>query len=71
MQMLVAQTAPKVINSVPVELATNSLRSDYIVLEAIEFPGINLFWAGSVFMMIGLLLGMWNRMSQPKIVESV
>jgi cytochrome c-type biogenesis protein CcmF len=71
MQMLVAQTAPKVINNVPVELATNSLRSDYIVLEAIEFPGINLFWAGSVFMMIGLLLGMWNRMSQPKIVESV
>lgn len=47
---------------VPFEVATNSLRSDYIVLEAIEFPGINLFWLGSLLMMAGLALGMWNRM---------
>lgn len=48
--------------TVPFEIATNSLRSDYIVLEAIEFPGINLFWLGSLLMMVGLAVGMWNRM---------
>jgi cytochrome c-type biogenesis protein CcmF len=48
----------------PFEVATDSLRSDYIVLEAIEFPGINYFWLGSVMMMIGLLVSMFHRMSQ-------
>jgi len=48
---------------VPVELATDSLRSDYIVMQAIEFPGINLFWAGASFMMIGLLFSLWHRLS--------
>lgn len=47
---------------VPVEITTDSLRSDYIVLEAISFPGINLFWLGSTLMMIGLALAMWNRL---------
>lgn len=46
---------------VPLEIATNSLRSDYIVLEAIEFPGINFFWLGSVLMLLGLFLGIWQR----------
>lgn len=46
---------------VPVEMTTDSLRSDYIVLEAISFPGINLFWLGSLMMMIGLGMAMWNR----------
>lgn len=48
--------------SYSVELATNSLRSDYIVLEAIVFPGINLFWLGSLLMMIGLGFSMVIRM---------
>jgi len=47
---------------IPIELATNSLRSDYIVLEAIEFPGINLFWLGSTLMMLGLLVSMGRRL---------
>jgi cytochrome c-type biogenesis protein CcmF len=47
-----------------VEVATNALRADYIVLEAIEFPGINLFWAGSTFMMLGLGLSMGYRISK-------
>ncbi|MEN0003316.1 MAG: cytochrome c assembly protein, partial [Bacteroidota bacterium] len=52
------QSEPKPLT---VELATNSQRSDYIVLEAIEFPGINFFWAGSIFMMLGLALSTWHR----------
>jgi cytochrome c-type biogenesis protein CcmF len=46
--------------SYPVEFATNSLRTDYIVFEAIIFPGINFFWAGSIMMMIGLTMS-WIR----------
>jgi len=48
----------------PFEVATDSLRSDYIVLEAIEFPGINLFWLGSTLMMVGLLLSLFYRIGQ-------
>ncbi|MCB9350243.1 MAG: cytochrome c biogenesis protein CcsA [Lewinellaceae bacterium] len=51
----------KAAERIPIELATNSLRSDYIVLEAIEFPGINLFWLGSMLMMIGLAVSMGRR----------
>ena len=47
---------------IPFEVATDSLRSDYIVLEAIEFPGINFFWLGSLLMMIGLGFSMWQRL---------
>lgn len=50
--------------AVPVEIADNALPTDYIVLEAIKFPGINLFWAGSLFMMIGLGLAMFRRLSE-------
>ncbi|GJM32772.1 MAG: cytochrome c assembly protein [Saprospiraceae bacterium] len=48
----------------PVEIATNSLRSDYVVLKAIEFPGINYFWIGSLMMMLGLGMGMVFRIRQ-------
>lgn len=48
---------------VPIEVATDSLRSDYIVLEAIEFPGINLFWIGASLMMIGLAVSLFRRLS--------
>ncbi len=65
--LMAAKTAPRNANSAPVEIATNSLRSDYIVLEALEFPGINFFWAGSVLMMVGMALGMWRRMRNNQI----
>jgi cytochrome c-type biogenesis protein CcmF len=54
------------LNQALVEVATNALRSDYIVLEAIEFPGINLFWVGSTLMMLGLGLSMGYRISRLK-----
>ncbi len=49
---------------IPVEIATNSARTDFIVFEAIEFQGINLFWIGSILMLFGLFFSMWYRMQQ-------
>ncbi|HLP94034.1 MAG TPA: cytochrome c biogenesis protein CcsA [Saprospiraceae bacterium] len=46
---------------IPVEIAENAARSDYIVLEAIIFPGINLVWVGSLMMLLGLAVGLWRR----------
>jgi cytochrome c-type biogenesis protein CcmF len=48
--------------TIPIEMAEDVPRNDYIVLEAIEFPGINLFWLGTSLMMLGMLLGMVRRM---------
>lgn len=39
---------------IPIRVAENSTRADYVVLEAVVFPGINFFWLGSLMMMIGL-----------------
>lgn len=58
--------APEGPKNYSVELATNSLRSDYIVLEAIMFPGINFFWLGSLLMMIGLGFSMFIRIRSRK-----
>ncbi len=63
-QFYIAQSVPPTDFAVPVEIATDSLRSDYIVLEAIEFPGINYFWIGTTLMMIGLTISMAHRISQ-------
>jgi cytochrome c-type biogenesis protein CcmF len=46
----------------PIEIAEDAPRNDYIVLEAILFPGINLFWAGSLIMLFGMFLGMYKRL---------
>ncbi|MBI5916066.1 MAG: hypothetical protein HY842_11850, partial [Bacteroidetes bacterium] len=49
------------VQALPVEIAKKSYRTDYIVLEAIVFPGINLFWLGSLLMMFGLAVAMFRR----------
>ncbi len=54
---------------VPVEIAQQSFRTDYIVLESIVFPGINLFWLGSTLMMVGLAVAMFRRRKE-KLVGS-
>ncbi len=51
---------------IPLEIAENAPRSDYIVLEAIVFPGINLVWAGSILMLFGLALSLWRRLMAEK-----
>jgi len=46
---------------IALEVAEKAPRNDYIVLEAILFPGINLFWAGSLIMLFGIFLGFYKR----------
>ncbi len=59
-EIMVAQRENNLEN-IPIEIAKKSFRSDYIVLEAIVFPGINLFWLGSTLMMAGLGVSMFRR----------
>ena len=43
---------------IPLAVAPQALRTDYIGLQAIEFPGINLFWFGALSMMLGMLINL-------------
>ena len=54
---------------VPFEVANDSLRADYIVLQAIEFPGINLFWLGTILMMLGFVVALVYRLGQKRAVS--
>ena len=51
-------------DKIPFVLAANSFRDDYIVLEAVVFPGINLVWLGTCMMMLGLFVGMGRRLRE-------
>jgi cytochrome c-type biogenesis protein CcmF len=62
--VMIAQSKSSDIKSLPVEIAKKSYRTDYIVLEAIVFPGINFFWAGTILMMLGLAVSMFYRMKK-------
>ena len=50
--------------SIPLEIAENVPRTDYVILQANIFPGINFFWLGALMMMIGLLMAMFYRKRQ-------
>lgn len=45
----------------PIEVAENAPRNDWIYLEARLFPGINLFWVGSITMLLGFLWSLVMR----------
>ncbi len=49
---------------VPISIAEGAERTDYIILEATVNPGINLVWAGSIMMMMGLGMAMFYRVSK-------
>ena len=61
--IMVAQSESQ---ELPVSIAENVGRSDYIVLQAIEFPGINYFWIGTILMMFGLAMSMVYRLRMNK-----
>ena len=50
----------------PIEVAENASRSDWVVLEATVFPGINLFWIGTIMMLAGLLISMGFRIAEKR-----
>lgn len=62
-EVMIAQKE-NALENIPVQIAKKSYRTDYIVLEAIIFPGINLFWLGSTLMMIGLAIAMFFRLKK-------
>ncbi|MFT6000254.1 MAG: cytochrome c-type biogenesis protein CcmF [Neolewinella sp.] len=64
--LLVAEAPRRGALKIPVAVATNSARSDWLALQAIEFPGINLFWIGTIGMMMGLLISMVFRIRERK-----
>jgi len=51
----------------PLEISESFRRSDYIVLQAILFPGINFFWLGSILIMVGMVIGMIRRRGERQI----
>lgn len=42
-------------------------KSDYIVLKAMVFPYINVLWLGTIVMVLGFFLSLWNRVKQKKL----
>lgn len=60
LDLMIAKTSMEAVEF-PVDVALDAPRDDFIVLEAIEFPGINLFWLGSSLMMLGMALSMTRR----------
>ena len=50
--------------SVPLEITENVPRTDYLILQAQIFPGINLLWFGCLFMMFGLFMAMTLRIKE-------
>lgn len=46
---------------IPVDIAENGPRTDFIVLQVIIFPWINLVWGGSIIMLLGLLLAAYDK----------
>ncbi|MFK8054727.1 MAG: cytochrome c biogenesis protein CcsA [Saprospiraceae bacterium] len=62
--LAVAVSNPAEAALIPIELAENASRSDWVVLEATVFPGINLFWIGTIMMLGGLLIAMSFRISE-------
>ena len=63
LELMVAKTGIDNVE-IPVKIAFDAPRNDFIVLEAIEFPGINLFWLGTSMMMIGMLIGMYQKIKR-------
>ncbi len=47
-------------------IATRAFRTDWVALQAIEFPGINYFWIGASLMMFGLTISMYHRIQMNK-----
>ncbi len=48
----------------PVNIAENAARNDFIVIQVIEFPWINLVWSGGIVMLSGLLLSALLKRNQ-------
>ncbi|MCP4442109.1 MAG: cytochrome c biogenesis protein CcsA [Aureispira sp.] len=48
-------------NKVVLKIKDRNPDKEYVVIQALQFPAINLVWIGSIMTMLGLLMGMWQR----------
>jgi len=55
-------------SGIVLDIAENATRNDWLVLEAIVFPGINFFWIGTLMMIFGLLFSMIHRLREKGII---
>jgi cytochrome c-type biogenesis protein CcmF len=53
-------------SALKLDIARDAPRTDFIILMAAIFPGINLFWLGCILMMMGLFAAAYNH-KKPKI----
>lgn len=60
MTFMVAEQPMKT-QDLPIQVAENVPRSDFIVMEAIRFEGLNFFWLGTILMLGGLLISLVIR----------
>ncbi|MDQ3100804.1 MAG: hypothetical protein M3R08_05415, partial [Bacteroidota bacterium] len=42
-------------------LGLNVAEAEFLVMQAIIFPGINILWIGCVMLFIGTFIAVWNR----------
>lgn len=47
-----------------IEVRDSKPKQAYVVMQALLFPLINLVWLGSILMMLGLTMGMWQKIKQ-------
>ena len=44
----------------------NVAESEFLVMQAIVFPGINILWIGCILMAIGTFVAVWQRLRSVK-----
>ncbi len=54
---------------VTIAIAETKPRRDYIVLQAILFPGINLVWLGSLMALFGMVMAMFQRREKRRLAK--
>jgi len=64
---MVASEGDRSTMTYPIELTEEAIRDDWIYIEARVFPGINLFWLGSILMMLGFFWSLIARMGGKKV----
>jgi cytochrome c-type biogenesis protein CcmF len=47
-----------------IEVKDDNPDGEYVVMQALIFPGINWVWLGSIMMMLGMLMGMWEKLGK-------
>jgi cytochrome c-type biogenesis protein CcmF len=54
-----------------VEVSMSELKggkfNDFIIMQAIIFPGINILWSGCVLMVIGIIISIYYRIKKQRV----